>query len=205
MSTALPTKGQEPKRRRGHLRVAAIMQAGVEVFTAKGYDAATMAEIAARSGTATASLYRFFPSKEALADALLLQYVNHALEGLAALRERAGDLTPEQLAQALVDFRLSQQSRRGLAIDLIDARSGTGDRRKAFRSAVLAAMADTLEAAVPSLTRAKAEAMAFMLLHTLKGLTRIEEEEPATRPRLLAEVKELIGTYLASAQRVAAA
>ena len=36
----------------------------------KGYDAATMTEIAARSGTAIGSLYRFFPSKESLSDAL---------------------------------------------------------------------------------------------------------------------------------------
>ena len=36
------------------------MEAGVAVFTEKGYDAATMSEIAARSGTAIGSLYRFF-------------------------------------------------------------------------------------------------------------------------------------------------
>src|SRR6266700_1792371 len=61
-----------PKRQRGRLRVAAILQSAREVFMEKGYDAATMTEIAARSGTAIGSLYRFFPSKESLSDALLL-------------------------------------------------------------------------------------------------------------------------------------
>jgi AcrR family transcriptional regulator len=69
MPTTRTTGAHEPKRQRGHLRVAAILEAGVAVFTEKGYDAATMTEIAARSGTAIGSLYRFFPSKDVLADA----------------------------------------------------------------------------------------------------------------------------------------
>src|ERR1700704_924823 len=129
MSTAPPTKRQEPKRQRGHIRVAAIMKTGVEVFTEKGYDAATMAEIAAtRSGTATASLYRFFPSKEALADALLLQYANRSLDGLAELREQVRGMTPDDIASALVDSRLSLQSQRRFAINLADARGGRDDK-----------------------------------------------------------------------------
>src|SRR5271156_5219725 len=84
MTTAI---GVQPERKRGYERVAAIMRTGVEVFMEKGFDAATMTEIATRSGTAIASLYRFFPSKEALADALLLQYEDHAMSRLAELRE----------------------------------------------------------------------------------------------------------------------
>src|ERR1700748_935719 len=99
-SRTLAAAGREPKRKRGHIRVAAIMQAGVEVFKEKGYDAATMTEIAARSGTAIASLYRFFPSKEALADALLQQYAQHALERLSEVRQRVAGLTPGAIAAA---------------------------------------------------------------------------------------------------------
>src|SRR5580700_1880869 len=84
---AAPT-ARAPKRQRGRLRVAAILQAGREVFMEKGYDAATMTEIAARSGTAIGSLYRFFPSKESLSDALLLHYVDQMTESLAALTAR---------------------------------------------------------------------------------------------------------------------
>ena len=63
---------------------------GLVAFMEKGYDAATMTEIAARSGTAIGSLYRFFPSKESLSDALLLHYVEQMTEGLAALTEARG-------------------------------------------------------------------------------------------------------------------
>lgn len=44
------------------------MEAAAAVIAEKGYEGATMAEIAARSGTKIGSLYRFFPNKESLAD-----------------------------------------------------------------------------------------------------------------------------------------
>jgi len=63
-----------PQRRNGKLRVAAILKAGAAVISEKGYEMATMAEIAARSNTKIGSLYRFFPNKEVLANALIAHY-----------------------------------------------------------------------------------------------------------------------------------
>src|ERR1700744_1955892 len=117
-----PATALEPKRQRGRLRVEAILDAGAEVFAEKGYDAATMTEIAARSNTAIGSLYRFFPTKEVLADALLDRYwepLGAALDGVA---ERAPRLSPGALADALVDLILGLQPDRAVAVALIDAR-----------------------------------------------------------------------------------
>src|ERR1700727_3458056 len=63
-----------PQRRNGKLRVDAILKAGAAVIAEKGYEMATMAEIAARSSTKIGSLYRFFPNKEVLANALIAHY-----------------------------------------------------------------------------------------------------------------------------------
>src|ERR1700755_3195774 len=63
-----------PQRSHGKARVAAVLEAGALVIAEKGYDAATMAEIAALAGSPIGSLYRFFPNKEILADALLQRY-----------------------------------------------------------------------------------------------------------------------------------
>jgi len=52
-----------PKRQRGRERVAAILDAAAQLFIEQG-QAVTMTEIAARSGTAIGSLYRFFPTRE---------------------------------------------------------------------------------------------------------------------------------------------
>src|SRR6202041_3507784 len=65
---------RSPKRERGKQRVAALLQAAAELFAEKGYDAATMTEIAARAGAPIGSLYQFFPAKEALAVTLVQNY-----------------------------------------------------------------------------------------------------------------------------------
>jgi AcrR family transcriptional regulator len=189
----------EPKRERGRLRVAAILEAGVAVFTEKGYDAATMTEIAARSGTAIGSLYRFFPSKESLADALLLRYAQHVKAGLAELEQQVPDMTLEGVADAFVDFMLVLQSQRSFAIALVDARGGSVDERGRFREAMRGSVANILRQALPGISAAKARIMAIVLLQMLKGMISIANEEPASRAMLLAEVRELVRTYVASA------
>ena len=61
----------EPRRRPGKERVAALMEAAASVIAERGYEAATMAEIAARANALVGSLYHFFPNKEVLAEALI--------------------------------------------------------------------------------------------------------------------------------------
>ncbi|WP_213763667.1 TetR/AcrR family transcriptional regulator [Caballeronia sp. dw_19] len=203
MTSSTPTQDSpracEPKRERGRLRVAAIMEAGVEVFTEKGYDAATMTEIAARSGTAIGSLYRFFPSKESLADALLLRYAQQVKMGLAELEQQVPDMTLESVADAFVDFMLVLQSRRSFAVALVDARGGSVDERKRFRQAMRGGVANILRQALPDLSPARAKVMAVVLLHLLKGVVSIANEEAAARAMLMAEIRELVRLYLVSA------
>ena len=191
---------REPKRQRGRLRVAAIMQAGAELFSEKGYDAATMTEIAARSRTAIGSLYRFFPSKESLADVLLLAYARHSLELLAELQGRAAELSLEDLAGALVDYKLALQARRSLAVTLVDARGGSPDIRGQFRKAMRDELGKVLRLALEGLDLEKSQAMAAVILHVLKAVPGALAEEDTLRGQLLAELREIVRAYLAAAQ-----
>lgn len=200
MPTTPATGAHEPKRQRGHLRVAAIMEAGVAVFTEKGYDAATMTEIAARSGTAIGSLYRFFPSKEVLADALLLSYADHVTDRFVALAARAPAMTLDVLADALVDFMVSLQSQRSFAVALLDARGGSDARRIKFRQAMRDGLAVVLRTVIPAMTKAKSETMAVVLLYVLKGVRAVADEKPAARRLLQAEIRQLVRVYLVSTQ-----
>ena len=205
MSSQIATKpaatARAPKRQRGRLRVAAILETGREVIVEKSYDAATMTEIAARSGTAIGSLYRFFPSKESLADALLHHFAQRMTEGLASLAERAPEMTPERLATELVDLMLALQDERSFVMTLTDARGGNNDLKKKYREATRQATAGIVRKVVPRLPKAKAEAMAILLLHVLKVVPRTTEvnDDPATRRAVLAETRELIRLYLVSA------
>jgi AcrR family transcriptional regulator len=154
---------------------------------------------AARSGTAIGSLYRFFPSKESLADALLLCYAQHVKAGLAELEQQVPDMTLEGVADAFVDFMLVLQSQRRFAIALVDARGCSVDERGRFREVMRGSVANILRQVLPDISAAKARIMAIVLLQMLKGVISIANEEPASRAMLLAEVRELVRTYLASA------
>ena len=83
-----------PKRERGKQRVAALSQAAAEVFAERGFEAATMTEIAARASAPIGSLYQFFPSKESLADMLVQHYLMLIKADLDVLAVIAGIATP---------------------------------------------------------------------------------------------------------------
>jgi len=200
--SAFPTI-PEPKRERGRQRVAAIMDAAVDVFAEKGYDAATMTEIATRSSTAIGSLYRFFPSKEALAGALLRRYAQHVNACLSELAEQVERMSMDSLAGALVDFMQALQSQRRLAVALIDARAGTDDLRKRFRVEARAGVARILQRAIDGIAPTKAHAMAVVLLHLLKGVTVAADETPAMQAVLTGEIREVVRLYLVAARREA--
>jgi AcrR family transcriptional regulator len=198
MSNLASTGAHAPKRQRGHLRVAAIIEAGADVFMEKGFEGATMTEIAARSGTAIGSLYRFFPSKESLADALLLQYTQHVINGLAELEKTVSEMAADGVADAVTDFMLTLQSQRSFAITLVEERGGREEGRLQFRAAMRDGVAAILRKALPGLTPAKSKVAAVIVLHILKGITTASDEKPAMRKMLLAELRELVRHYLAS-------
>jgi AcrR family transcriptional regulator len=198
MSTPPSADARAPQRHRGRLRVAAILEAGAEAFREKGYDAVTMTEIAARSGTTFGSLYRFFPSKEALANTLLAQYAQRALDRLAELAEQAPTMTPNVLADALVDFMLKLKAERSFAGALMEAGAGDGDRREAFRAALRASVSLILRRTFPDCSQAKTQAMTAVVLHILKGLATAAPEKPAEARLLRAEFGDLLRLYLGS-------
>lgn len=199
MSTPSPKIAQAPKRKRGHDRVAAIKKMATTIFTEKGYEAATMTEIAERSGTAIASLYRFFPSKEVLADALLLDYAQFVLTKLEALQNQTSPSSPERMAKALIDFRLGLQAQRRFAISLVDTRGLKADLKQMFRENLLKGLAGFLHKNIPHLTQSRSEIMASALLHVLKGVSETDQENPARQKKVLAELEILICQYLAHA------
>src|ERR1700679_807763 len=92
----------EPQRRPGRLRVAALLEAGAAVIAERGFEAATMAEIAARAGAPIGSLHRCFPNKEVLADALMQRFGDVIGDAFDAIDARAGAMSTAELADALL-------------------------------------------------------------------------------------------------------
>lgn len=197
MSTVLSAVA--PKRQRGRLRVDAIMQAGAELFAEKGFDAATMTEIAARSGTAIGSLYRFFPTKETLADALILRYGELLFAGLDEIIGRSAGLSSQQLADAFVDLMLDVRKERSVAVALVDRQDDASGRRTALKIGTVERIARALRAQNNRLTEAEAEAMGPVLLHLLKSVPAFADGNPAVAERMIAEVRKMAGAYISVA------
>lgn len=77
-------------RQRVHLaREDAIIETVKRLLAEKGFDAMTVDEVAADVGIAKASLYKHFPSKEALAAAAMVQTMDLALARAEALQADA--------------------------------------------------------------------------------------------------------------------
>lgn len=62
----MTTDPQTPKTRRGQLRRAQLLEAAEQVFSEKGFMAASIADITQRAGAAQGTFYIYFESKEQL-------------------------------------------------------------------------------------------------------------------------------------------
>lgn len=89
----LSRRPKTPTQERGERRVADLLRAAEQIFATAGYETATMSSIAQLAGSSIGSLYQFFPNKESIGGALLLEYMN---ELSCQLDEWKADL-PESL------------------------------------------------------------------------------------------------------------
>jgi AcrR family transcriptional regulator len=79
METRTSAKKKEaPKRRSRELTTQKLFQAGLEIFSKHGYDAATTKLVAKRAGVNEALIKRYFDGKEGLLRALILDFISRS-------------------------------------------------------------------------------------------------------------------------------
>ena len=198
-TVASAAEAKEPKRERGKLRVASLLNAGGELFAEKGYDATTMTEIAQRAGASIGSLYQFFPSKEALAEALFLRYAARAAEQLDSFAALAPHLQPAQLADLLVDMKLEMHSHRDAAIALSESIAAIVERRKPLRDVTCAKIAAILQAMNPDLPSQRATVAAAAVQQVMKSVQSLAALERETGHPFVAEARTMLSVYIAQA------
>jgi AcrR family transcriptional regulator len=74
------SSGEERRVRLAEQRRQGILEAAANVFSQKGYDRATTREIAAEADVSEGTIYNYFPSKQALVDALVEVVRGHFLD-----------------------------------------------------------------------------------------------------------------------------
>jgi AcrR family transcriptional regulator len=181
---------RQPKRERGKQRVAALLDAAAAVFAEKGFDAATMTEIAARAGAPIGSLYQFFPNKDVLADTLLRRYADLLAADLQALEQRAAQLKTPELADTLAGLLMGHPQVRAAAMVLADNMDPTA-RQTTFRQMLRKRIAAVLRVHAPALAAEPARDIAVVLLQLMKGVAKLNDETGL--PGRAAAVKELRG------------
>jgi len=185
-----------PRLERGRARVAGLLAAGAAVFAEKGYDAATMTEVAAKAGASIGSLYQFFPTKPLLAEALhgeLLDRLTALMEALAA--EVAGlpaATVVERLFSRFGEFLEAHPAFASLA----DRRDIDKERKKQTRASLRGLIAGLLTRAEPPVPPARAEAASVIVLHLIRAATLLKESDEAPlRDAALAEMRRMLAAY----------
>ena len=171
------TVARAPKRARGKQRVAELLEAAAAVFAEKGYEAATMTEIAARARAPIGSLYQFFPAKETLADTLVQNFVALLTADLRELEARATEIDNPTLVERLFGLLRSHPHERAAALALAEARMDERTRRTTFRYMLRKHIAAILRARAPSLPAETTRDMAVVVLQMMKAASSLNDEE----------------------------
>jgi AcrR family transcriptional regulator len=187
---------KEPKRKRGKVRVAALLDAGASLFAEKGYEAATMTEIALRARASIGSLYQFFPSKEVLAEALFNRYIERMAQVLEEIAARAPSLPPARLAQLLIQSMLTLRADRDVAIALFNSVAAIVESRKPPRYIIRSQVAAVLRAARPALSEQRTIAAAMVISQFIKTVPALAEAQEQGGRGFIAEARRMLALYL---------
>jgi AcrR family transcriptional regulator len=194
-------KARAPRLKRGEARVAALKRAAAEVFVSRGYDAATMTEIALRAHAPIGSLYQFFPTKASLAAALhddLLAVLGGMLE---ELRERAGErgtMAADSISRTLRRIAEFLDVYPEFVV-LISRADLDRDRRRATRALLHRHIVALFSQSTQPLRRRRLEVIAVVMLEMMKVLsTQSAAEDAELQGAARAELRALLAMYLKS-------
>ncbi len=159
-----------PRQARSAARVKHLLDVAEVVFEDVGYDAATTNEIAARAEVPVGTLYRWFPDKAALAEALTDRYldrlvgISDELLGHIAPGERIGDFLHRVMARLVAETR----DQKALSALLVSAmvpgrRSHAGERLRSGLEGHISALVELRVPGIPDDLRDRTASVAVSI------------------------------------------
>ena len=192
----------DPNRKRnarGEQRQQELLRAAAAVFGRLGYHETTTNAIAEEAGVSPATLYQFFPNKEAIASALTSIYAREMAEAERAI-DPEGVLSFTEAIQELLDFCMSFNRKHPEFHTLvIDAPLSTAAReeKQALGQAFVDFVAVRLRRELPTLSRSEATHHGQVALMIFRGiLEELTTASPSARPRLQQALRDAILRYL---------
>lgn len=150
------TKSQTARRDR-------VIRAALDLAAEGGYDAVQMRDVAARAEVALGTIYRYFPSKDALLLAVMVQWLGD-LEARVTRRPPTGDTTVERIMDVLTRALRAMDREPRLTAAVISAMTAGDPTSVGAIDEVTRAMARLLRSAFPDRVDATLEAAASKAL-----------------------------------------
>lgn len=191
-----------PQQERSKRRYAAIVETAAELFATNGFDATTMEAIAAASGSAIGSVYRFFPNKQAVfravADLALerAQAVFVEIMTVAASGELEWSELLDRAIDAFAKFHASEAAPRAIFVNL-QLYGEYAEADEQMTREFIAATDGVVSAWAPQLDPGTRRVIATMIIQTVAGILVLSHrEEPAMAAAMLDHTKLMLRRYL---------
>jgi AcrR family transcriptional regulator len=192
----------DPNRKRnarGEQRQQDLLRAAAAVFSRLGYHETTTNAIAKEAGVSPATLYQFFPNKEAIASALASMYAREMAEAERAI-DPEGGLSFAQAIHELIDVCMSFNRRRPefhtLVVDAPLSAAARKDKQ-ALGQVFVDFIAARLRRELPTLSRSEAAHHGQVALMIFRGiLDELTVASPHARPRLQQAMRNAVLRYL---------
>jgi len=180
------------------------LEAAAAVIGEKGYEGATMAEIAARSDTKIGSLYRFFPNKESVADTILVSARENIEDVFDKFDARVNALSIRALADELMALVFELFTRPAF-MKLLDAGQDWSVKREEFRAALQQRVTKTLTIHTPKLSKKSAADIALVVMLNAKAVATQKAFFGHSASNVPDEFRDMTRLYLQSRLRSLAA
>lgn len=191
---------QPPRQQRARARVEAILDAAAAVFEEVGYEHATTSQIVERAGVSPGTLYRWFPDKVALGDALAERYLDALMAFYGPLLSNDPDepvsAMIRRVLRELTAFVSSQGALAALLAAAVSppATSAAGDRLEANLAEQVRGL---LELRVPDLDPVERDRVAAVILRVvLTMLTTLPTLDPSARADAAEDYADLLVAYV---------
>jgi AcrR family transcriptional regulator len=184
---------------RGEQRRLDLLRTAATVFGRVGYHGTTTNAIASEAGVSPATLYQFFPNKEAIASALASMYAREMAEAERAI-DPEGVLSFAEAVTELIDVCMGYNRRRPEFHTLVaDAPLSASARedKQALGQVFIDFIADRLRHEQPTLSRSEAAHYGQVALMIFRGiLDELTVASSRARPRLHQAMRDAILRYL---------
>lgn len=168
-----PGQRKQPKQLRSRLMVETILEAAAQVFSERGFEAATTNQIAERAGISIGSLYQYFPNKDSLI--LAVQKVHHdqVLSVIRAAMERSRNLPLRDAIKTIVganlDLHLADAKLHAAFEEWIPTQSRLVDRDE-FQKDMIATVSGYLESRPDVPESSDRGAAIFVIMNLVKSV-----------------------------------